>query len=249
MWTVIMLGPRVSTVVVVALFATFLPTASAQNLVTNGSFESGFANWTRTDQVGSNGTFLIQSGTTSPINGFTVPPPSAGVSTAMTDTQGPGTHVLYQDFTVPSFAIQSAHLRFDLYIGNRATAFSVPSPATLDFSTPTLNQQARVDFISPTVDPFGVNATDILFNAYKSSVGDPLVSGYNTIDTDVTSLLTSNAGNTLRLRFSEVDNVNFYNLGVDNVFVTVVPVAEPKLIICAIAILLICIRQIRQAAS
>ena len=34
---------------------------------------------------------------------------------------------------------------------------------------------------------------------------------------DVTALLQANQGATLRLRFSEVDNVSFFQMGVDNV--------------------------------
>jgi len=47
--------------------------------------------------VGSEGSFFSQSGSVSPINGDPVPPPE-GTKAAMTDAQGPGSHVLYQDF-------------------------------------------------------------------------------------------------------------------------------------------------------
>jgi len=63
----------------------------------------------------------------------------------MTDALGPGAHVLYQDFTVPTAPIGIGTLMFELFIGNRAGTFF--SPATLDFSTPALNQQARVDIL------------------------------------------------------------------------------------------------------
>ena len=116
--------------------------ARAVELVTNGGFELGFAGWTRADQVGSDGTFLLQMGTTSPVNGIPVPAPPQGVRAAMTDAEGPGSHVLYQDFAVP-LVVPSAVLSFDLFVGYRAMAFFTPN--TLDFATPALNQQARVD--------------------------------------------------------------------------------------------------------
>jgi hypothetical protein len=145
--------------------------------------------------------------------------------------------VLYQDFIVPT-ALGSGQLQFSVFVGNRATAFSVPSPASLDFSTAALNQQARVDILRGGTDPFSVTAADVLLNAYQTRVGDPLVSGYTTVNVDVTSVLAANAGNTLRLRFAETDNVNTFQFGVDNVSLTTTPVPEPSsLILCGLAAL------------
>src|SRR5438046_94262 len=70
--------------------------------IINGGFESGFTGWSRADQVGGNGQFLTQTGTASPVNQFPVPAPPQGITAAMTDALGPGSHVLYQDFVVPS---------------------------------------------------------------------------------------------------------------------------------------------------
>jgi hypothetical protein len=190
----------------------------AQQLITNGGFESGFSGWTRADQVGSESTWLLQTGTASPVNGFTVPAPPEAVTAAMTDAQGPGTHVLYQDFTVP-LTMNVATFQFDLYINNHASAFF--SPNTLDFSTPTLNQQFRVDIITTSADPFSVSVGDVLMNLYQTQPGNPLVSGYLTIGADLTSLFASHLGQTLRLRFAEVDNVNFFNAGIDRVSITI----------------------------
>src|SRR5207249_4581697 len=136
-----------------AVIALFLGSAAAPAaradvlLINNGGFEAGFAGWARADQLGSDGTFLLQRGNASPVNGIAVPAPPGGITAAMSDAQGPGSHVLYQDFVVPSSPVGSAQLRFALFIGNRADAFRTPSPASLDFSTPTLNQQARVDIL------------------------------------------------------------------------------------------------------
>jgi hypothetical protein len=218
------LTPAPWTAAVVVLIAA--AAGRADVVLTNGGFESGFTGWTRADQLGSEGTFALQTGTTSPVNGTTVPAPPGGSQAAMTDAQGPGAHILYQDFVVPSFAIGSAPLSFSLFIGNRATAFS--TPASLDFSTPTLNQQARVDVLRGGTDPFSVSAADVLFTAYQTQVGNPLVSGYTTVTSDLASVLAANAGNTLRLRFAETDNVNFFQMGVDNVSLTVNPVPEPS---------------------
>jgi hypothetical protein len=189
-----------------------------QQLITNGGFETGFSSWTRASRLGSEGNWFQQSGTTSPVNGFAVPAPPGGANAAMTDAGGPGSHVLYQDFVVP-MTLGVSTLRFDLYIQNRANDFF--SPATLDFATPTLNQQFRADILTASSDPFSVTVGDVLMNVYQTMPGHALVSGWVTVTVDLTSLLASHAGQTLRLRFAEVDNVNFLVVGVDNVSLVV----------------------------
>jgi hypothetical protein len=198
-----------------ATIALVIPThAAALELISNGGFEAGFAGWTRADQLGSEGTFALQTGTTSPVNALPVPPPPEGVQAAMTDAMGPGSHLLYQDFLVPTL-VSNATLSFMLFVNNQAPDFF--TPPHLDFATPDLNQQARVDILGVGADPFSVAAADVLFNAFATLSGDPLVSGYLTYTFDLTALLNGNLGQTLRLRFAEVDNVFLFNLGVDAV--------------------------------
>jgi len=141
----------------------FTATANAIPLILNGGFESGFTSWVRVDQVGSEGTFALQTGTLSPVSGDPVPAPPGGLTAAMTDAAGPGSHVLYQDFLVPN---EGAVLTFSLFIGNRADRFVTPT--TLDFSTPALNQQARVDILRGGTDPFSVAAGDIVLVLYQT---------------------------------------------------------------------------------
>jgi len=169
----------------------------------------------------------LQTGTLSPVNGFAVPAPPVGITAAMTDAGGPGSHVLYQDFVVPNSIVGAYLVNFSLFINNGNGAGSFFTPASLDFATPTLNQQARVDIIKTTADPFSVAAADVLQNLYQTTVGNPLISGYNNLLVDVTTLLLANQGQTLRLRFAEVDNVAPFNLGVDNVDINQV-VPEPS---------------------
>jgi hypothetical protein len=194
--------------------------------ISNGGFESGFNGWTRVDQTGSEGTFSLQTGTTSPVTGENVPAPPRGSTAAMTDAEGPGSHLLFQNFMVAA-PVGSAVLMFDLFVGNRADAFYTPAD-TLDFSTPTLNQQARVDILTAGAEVFSVMASDVLLNAFKTNAGDPLVSGYTHYMVDITGVLNANVGNNLMLRFAEVDNVNFFQLGVDNVDIAVSAVPEPS---------------------
>jgi hypothetical protein len=212
----------ISTVAATVLGLAAASSVHAVPVISNGGFEAGFTAWTRDNQTGSEGTFMLQSGTMSPVNGDAVPAPPQGTTAAMTDAAGPGSHVLYQDFLVPT--ADPATLSFALFIGNRANAFF--TPASLDFSTPALNQQARVDIISSAADPFSVAAADVFLNLYQTKPGDPLISGYNTITTDITALLAAHVGETVRLRFAEVDNVFSFQMGVDNVSINAV-VPEP----------------------
>jgi hypothetical protein len=222
-----------------ALLLTAAPKAQAQLIINNGGFEAGLASWTRADQVGSLGTFALQTGTVSPVTSTTVPAPPGGIRAAMTDSTGPGSHVLFQDFVVPPLPIGSAQLRFDVFVGNRANAFFIPTTPTLDFSTPALNQQARVDILNSGTDPFSVSAVDVLTNAYQTRTTDPLVSGYTSVNVDVTALLASHAGSTLRLRFAEVDNVSTFQFGVDNISLIVSPIPEPtSTVLCGIGALI-----------
>jgi len=219
------------TVVAAALLA--MPSQAAQ-LITNNGFETGFSGWTRADQLGSEGTFGLQTGTASPVNGFAVPAPPGGATAAMSDAQGPGSHVLYQDFVVPSSLGQFV-LTFQLFVHNFATEYVTPANPTLDFSTPTLNQQVRVDLVKSSAGAFSVATADILQNIYQSKPGDPLVSGYAIVSANVSAVLAANVGQTLRLRFAETDNVAPFNAGIDNVSLSDVP--EPSTMLAGFALL------------
>jgi len=210
---------------ILVLIVCSLATVASAATINNGTFETGLTGWTRVDQVGSEGSFGVQTGTVSLVNGFPVPAPPEGSRAAMTDAQGPGAHILYQDFVVPT-GLLNPTLTFMLYINNQASAFATPN--SLDFSTPTLNQQARVDILTTSADPFSVVGADILQSVFQTQVGDPLVSGYRSYSADLTSLFSSRAGQRLRLRFAETDNVLNFNLGVDNVSIDAAGAAVPE---------------------
>ncbi|MEJ7809525.1 MAG: hypothetical protein WKG32_03825 [Gemmatimonadaceae bacterium] len=183
--------------------------------IVNGSFEVNggvgtriFAGWTVVDLPGSAvpGSWFVQRGTASPLNSFLVASPTDGLFAAMTDQNGPGAHLLYQDVTVPA---GGATLSFDLYLNNHASGYF--SPNTLSFvGVP--NQQFRVDIMNPAAPVDDVGA-GVLQTVYRTLPGHPLVLGYRTVTAD----LSAHAGRTVRLRFAEVDNQLFFNVGVDNV--------------------------------
>jgi hypothetical protein len=196
--------------------------AASQAQIANGGFEAGLAGWTVANQAGSDGSFFVQTGSVSPLNGIPVQPPPQGLSAAMTDAGGPGSHLLYQDFVVPT-AVSTATLSFQLYVRSDA-AFVAPDH--LDFAGSDLNQQVRVDLLSTAADPF---STAVLMNLFQSQPTDPLEFGYTLFTFDVAGLLQAHAGQTLRLRFAEVDNVFIQNLGVDAVSLAInaAPIPEP----------------------
>lgn len=150
-----------------------------------------------------------------PPSGFMVPALPDQGQAAMTDSTGPGSHILFQDFVVPA-GITAATLHFERFIGNRAGSFF--TPATLNF-TGVPNQQARIDIIPTAANPFSVAATDVLLNIFKST--GRLISGYTTQTVDLTSFLAAHAGETLRLRFAEVDNQGSFQFGVDDIVLAV----------------------------
>jgi hypothetical protein len=213
-----------------------LPAHAASISINNGGFEAGLAGWTTADLLEENGgSFFSQTGTASPVLAFPVPAPPGGSRAAMSDSGGPGAHVLYQDFVVP-VGLGTTFLNFDVFIGNRADRFVTPN--TFDWFTPALNQQARVDLLHGGTDPFSLSSSDVVSNAFHTSVGDPLVSGYTHFSVDITSALATNAGTTLRLRFAEVDNIQPFQFGVDNVSIAAAPAAsvpEPSVPLLVIA--------------
>ncbi len=212
-------------------------------LITNGTFDAGLAGWTTQNQLGSDGSFSVQTGTTSPINAFTVAAPPQGTTAAMTDAEGPGTHVLYQNFLVP-LSVPNAVFAFSYFLNNGADQYYVPQ--TLDFSTPTLNQQARIDIITPSANVFSLVAADIVRNLFATSVASPLNTGsYLSGQVDITTALQPYLGQTLRLRVSETDNVSFLNFGVDALDITVSAVPEPSTFALA-AVLLIGLATVRR---
>jgi len=200
---------------VIAASAAINVPLQATEVLLNGDFESGFSGWQRADQAGSDGTFFLQTGLLSPLNEDPVPAAPQGTNSAMSDSFGPGSHILWQDFTILGATTQTI-LSFELFIGNRAQVFATPNPPTLDFGINAPNQQVRVDVLSATSDPFSLTAP--LLNVYQSNAGDALVSGYVPVSFDITSFVNGNLGQ-LRLRFSEVDNLEALQLGVDAVSV------------------------------
>jgi len=194
--------------------ASAAPAAMAGELVVNGGLETNggvgssvFDGWTTAVQPGSLGGFRVQGGTVSPTAHLAVQAPPQGVAAAMSDQQGPSSQVLYQDVALP--AGRPAKLSLRLFVLNQSDDFAAPS--TLDYTT-VPNQQARVDVMSPAAPVFDLGA-GVLQNVFRTQPGDPALQNYSTVTADLSAF----AGQTVRLRFAEVDNLHGLNLGVDRV--------------------------------
>jgi hypothetical protein len=217
---------QLCTAMTVALSFGIAADASADQLITNGDFETGNLNgWTSADQLGGSGFWALQSGTGSPINGFPVQAPPQGTFAAMTDQGGPGSHLLYQDFVVP-VGVTAATLSFQVFVNNQAGTYFTPD--SLDALNTFANQHARVDILSAASDPFSVAAADVLLNAFITNVGDPATFGYSLVSLDITALIQAQVSNILRVRFAEADNQLFFNFGIDQVSLSVDTLAVPE---------------------
>src|SRR4029453_17823805 len=92
-------------------------------------------------------------------------------------------------------------------------------PNTLDFRE-FPNQQYRVDILRSTALPNSMNPADILLSVFRTDAGDPATLA----PTRVTADLTRFRGQTVKLRFAEVDNLGFFQAGVDDVKINTHPI-------------------------
>jgi PEP-CTERM motif len=198
-----------------------LPAMADSQLITNGGFEMGtLAGWTSLSQPGTDGGWFVSSSFATPVQGFPTVGPASGTFYAVTDEpNGPGSYVLLQSFTVPTNAT-SVVLSFDMFAGNQ---FSSYCNGKLDY-TIQASQCGRVDILSAAASPFetGAGVVDNLFSGGDYCNDCP----YTFYSFNLTGILTP--GRTYQLRFGEVDNFDYYNLGVDNVsLLAAIPTPEP----------------------
>jgi len=211
---------RAAAIAFITLAFAFSASAASTNLIQNGNFESNggpnsnaLTGWTPVNEEGGNGAWLAQSGTTTPVDpsfgnslcfASDMPPPPEGSFAAMVSQGSQGSHILYQEVTIPPGA--SPVLSFKFYVRSGAP---LASPDTLSFKGDT-NQQFRVDIIDRDADIFTL---DVLQNILAIGTGNALRIGYDL----QTATLSGLGGRTVRLRFIEVDNAYCLNVGIDDV--------------------------------
>jgi hypothetical protein len=200
----------------VSIALVFSAGASAATVV-NGNFETGNLSGWQTQALGlsTEAGWFAYSGTETPLSEGAIQAPPQGSFAATSDEGGPGTHILYQDIALEPFYAQQLSM---LVYYQSAASIIVPSPDTLD-SEGSPNQQYRVDVIKPSAPITTLEPSDILATVFQNKTGDPETMA----PTQLTVNLTPFAGQTVRLRFVEVDNQFFFNASVDAVSILSTP--------------------------
>jgi len=220
-----------TTFLLVSAFIVFPAFGGTTNLVVNGDFEqnggigtSQLTGWTIQTQEGGKGNWYAQKGGfPQPANlrcsDESVDEPPSGFA-AMTNQDYYGAQVLYQDIAIPP-TTGKVTLTYDLFIFSRAT-LGTPQP-TLDYHLQP-NTQFRADIMDPSAAAMDTGS-GVLANIYITKRGDQKYEPYKRQTVDLTQF----AGRTIRLRFAEVDNIDCFNVGIDNVSITVdaCPVSAP----------------------
>lgn len=209
-------GPALFLAICLALLA---PLKAGAASVVNGDFEIGTLSGWQVENFPSpsppENNWFAYSGTTTPSSGIPVPAPPQGNFAAITDQGGGGTHVLYQDVALEPYYTHK--LSLTAYY-NSSAPITIPAPDNLS-STSGANQQYRIDVMKPTADLLSLNPADILAVVFATKAGDPEDLG----PTQLTADLSAFAGQTVRLRFAEVDNLLFFNAAVDAISIVSTP--------------------------
>jgi hypothetical protein len=203
-------------VVLVSLTVLALVSPASAATINNGDFETGtLAGWTHATT--GNGDWFAYSTATPPPAGCATAielpaPPPGGTWAASTDMTSPSAHVLYQDIALEPNAVHT--VSFKLYYTNSQTGTFETQP-NLDPTAPGTNMQVRADVMKPTAGNFSVAADDVLQPLFGTKAGDPA----RLAPTLMTFDLTPFAGQTVRLRFAEVNNGGCLLASVDDVVV------------------------------
>ncbi len=216
-------GPALAVVVTIGIGASPVPAAAP---VQNGGFETGDTKgWKRTDQGEAFG-WRAYSGTTTPISGNTVREPPRGSFAAISDQTGPGAHLLLKSVKLPP---GKRHvLKFLVYWNNYGGAWVNgpgldPGPDAMSSSgfpgfygggEGEPNQQFRVDVLAPKRNVWTTDPDKILATVFRTRPGMLL---FREKPKRIRYDLSRFAGRSVRIRFAEVDNLNFLNVGIDQV--------------------------------
>jgi hypothetical protein len=208
--------------------------ASAQELITNGNFETGtLAGWTASAVPGSAGAFVVGvPGAATPTSLHPSPAnPSGGGFYAVSDQSDPTVAALSQTFTVPPGG-GTVTLSFQMFVNNWNPGPAIIDPGGLILGVAGVppNQHARVDLLTAAASPFDTGAGVIRSFYLGADPNNPFttLNPYTAYSFDLTPNVGGGAGGTFQIRFAEADNLSFLNQGVDNVSI-VFAVAVPTM--------------------
>jgi D-alanyl-D-alanine carboxypeptidase len=185
---------------------------SAVRMFVMDDFESGVLNDWQAVGAGAGGWFVYTDGQKTPDRTrsdpnvpFDLPDPPQGKFAAVTETNGPGTRILYRDVKLAG--------RFRLHMSVfYAGVGGFSSPQTLAHDEPD-NQQFRIDVVAPSAPIDSVAPDDVLVNVFKTSAGDPDRREPSGVSAD----LSRWAGETVRVRLADTDNRGPLRAGVDDI--------------------------------
>jgi D-alanyl-D-alanine carboxypeptidase len=176
-------------------------------------FESGALTGWRAVGGGSGGWFVYTEGSKAPDPArsdsnvpFDLPDPPQGRFAAVSDTNGPGTRILYRDVKL------DGRLRLHLTVFYAGVG-GLRSPRTLAYDEAGANEQFRVDLVARSAPIDSVARGDVLVNVFATSAGDPDARGPTAVSVD----LSRWAGRTVRLRLAATDNRGPLRAGVDDI--------------------------------
>ena len=195
----------------------------ASQLILNGGFEtSGLANWTVSTEAGSQAGsgFFARSTTTTSQGGVTTVGPESGSIYAVSDTfGGSAATVLSQTFTVPPGAF-SVVLSYGLFVNSGASGPSTPAYVNTSNGKVDLNnipsQFGIASLLTGGTNVFSASTGD-LDDFFEGVSPGTNPNGYTNYSYNITSLVS--AGGSFTIRFGAVNELDYLNLGVDNVSV------------------------------
>lgn len=203
-----------SLLLVLPLFFTL--NSNAQELVVNGSFESGNSNGWSVSPDGSGATgcgYFVYSGTQSFWDNSIQAPPDGNFAASSDTLEPPCSSVIYQDITVPAGAKVSCSLIY-YYVNFGEDFINGPGLNSSNMDDP--NQQARIDIMNENAGPFATG-DGVLKNLFRTEPGDPLTLDYTTLNFD----LTEYAGTTVKIRAAQANNQEDILFAIDAVSCTV----------------------------
>jgi len=218
--------------ILLSLAALSLSPCRATELLIDGGFEESgtagqFVGWTIQNQNGIHSSFQLEAPGTAAQGGPTAQnSPRGGNYYAVSDyyTQDDvgyqAANALLQTFYVPA-SFQSITLSFQMFVNSYAAISGTGHP--LDYAI-SPSQYARVDILSADATAFDTGS-GVVASLYLGGTTD--FNEYSDYSFNLSSTLA--ASGTYQIRFADVYNQSYINMGVDNVSITAVDqVPEPS---------------------
>jgi D-alanyl-D-alanine carboxypeptidase len=196
------------------------PSGAARPPVVVDDFESGSLGAWTVDRRGSGNWFVYQNGTqapdpkqSDPFVPFRMPNPPQGKFGAVTDTNGPGTRILYRDLKLDDrYLLELTVFYANGFDGLSGYSNRFVTPRTLATNAGP-NQQFRVDLVIPTAAVDSMADADIRATVFETLPGVAT----RRSPAPVTLDLSRWEGQTLRLRIATADNQGPMRAGVDHI--------------------------------